>query len=143
MVKVFIDTNVLIDLLVPSRKGYNCATELFTLVFDSNIEAAISTQSILDAIYAGQKYPEVDMASLRTKLENLTLKTNIGQVNSFDVRSALRNPNPDIEDSAHISFAYDQVCDFFITNDQKLLNRKLPSPLKAMTPEQFVNCCKA
>ncbi len=142
MVKVFIDTNILIDFFFPERKDYEIAAEVFTMILDGNFEAAISTQSILDTIYVCQKSKNADMASMRSKMSSLTLRTNIGQIDSFEIRDALENQNPDIEDNAQISFAYDQVCDIFLTNDRKILSRKLPEPMIAMTPSDFVDRCK-
>lgn len=142
MVKVFIDTNILIDFFLPERKDYEIAAEVFTMILDGSFEAAISTQSILDTIYVCQKSKNADMVSMRSKMSSLTLRTNIGQIDSFEIRDALENQNPDIEDNAQISFAYDQVCDIFLTNDRKILSRKLPEPMIAMTPSDFVDRCK-
>ena len=143
MVKVFVDTNVLIDFLLPERDKHMSAAEFFTPVLEGRVEVAISTQSILDAIYICQKTKGSDTARMRIKLLYLRESTNIDAIDPFEIEKALRDSNPDIEDSAQIAFAYDNVCDFIITNDAKLLKRELPAPLKAMTPEAFIERCKA
>ena len=143
MVKVFVDTNILIDFLSPSRGGHYISLDVFNIILSAKVEGQLSTQSIMDAAYICSKEKGYDANAFRETTQMLTLRTNVDAIGACHIRGALSNPDPDIEDNAQIEFAYDRVCDFFITNDQKLLNRKLPSPLKAMTPEQFVNCCKA
>lgn len=58
-------------------------------------------------------------------------------------REALKDPGDDLEDNAQIAFAYSQCCDGLLTYDKKLLSRELPRPMKVMTPEEFVNHCRA
>lgn len=143
MVKVFVDTNVLIDFLKSSRDKHSVALDCFHILLDTNVEAAFSTQSMLDAAYICSKEKGFDAKQFRETVEMLTLRTNVDAINSFNVRAALKDPNPDIVDNAQIDFAYDNTCDYIITNDVKLLSRTLPAPMKAMTPEEFINCCKA
>lgn len=141
--KVFVDTNVLIDFLKPSRDGHALALDCFHVLLDGKVDAAISTQSMLDAAYVCSKEKDFDGSHFRETVEMLTSRTNVNAIDFFNIRTALRDPNPDIEDSAQIAFAYENVCDYIITNDAKLLSRPLPEPLKAMTPEEFINCCRA
>ena len=68
---------------------------------------------------------------------------NVSYVDSFDVKTGLRDACPDIEDSAQISLAYSQCCDIIVTADKELLSREVPRPMKVMTPEEFVNNCRA
>ena len=69
--------------------------------------------------------------------------TNSSHIDTFDLKTALEDSNSDIEDSAQIAFAYSQRCDIIVTHDNRLLSRDVPSPIKVMTPEEFVNLCLA
>ncbi|MBR3989391.1 MAG: PIN domain-containing protein [Bacteroidales bacterium] len=142
-IKVFIDTNILLDYFQQGREGHAIATELFNLVYHGLVEAAISTQCILDAAYVCRKHSSYIASLFRESVHYMLTRTNAGYLDPFDVKTALEDPDPDIEDSAQISFAYSQSCDVFVTSDKKLLSRELPSPMKAMTPEDFVNACRA
>ena len=142
MVKVFVDTNILIDFLNSSRGGHGVALDLFNIILSNKAEAAITTQSILDAAYVCAKEDGFNNEKFRETVTMLVGRTNIGFIDSFDIREAFGNPDPDIEDNAQISFAYNQVCDVFLTNDRKILSRKLPEPMIAMTPSDFVDRCK-
>ena len=140
--KVFVDSNVLLDYMIPSRKGHDVVVNLFSLILTGKIEASFSTQTILDVVYIGRRqldFPE----GFRETLIYLITRTNASYIDTWDVKSALKDPNPDIEDSAQISFAYSQCCDVIVTRDKKLLSREVPKPIRVMTPEDFVNNCRA
>lgn len=139
-VKVFIDTNVLLDYLIPSREKHESAVDVFSLVFSSVIEGEISVQSMLDAIYVAQQM-QLPMSALRENLAALLLRINVDALDMSDLKSALLDPDPDIEDSAQISFAFDRCCDFFLTSDRSLLSHSLPHPMAAMTAEAFIMRC--
>ena len=140
--KVFIDTNVLLDYLIPARENHKAVLSLFALILNGKIEASFSTQSMLDAVYVGRKHPDF-IKNYRETLVALINRTNASYIDTWDMKTALTDPDPDIEDSAQISFAYNQCCDFIITNDKQMLSREVPKPMRVMTPEEFVNNCRA
>lgn len=140
--KVFIDTNILLDYFIPSRERHQVVVNLFSLIFTHKIEATFSTQSLLDVVYIGQKHMDFPKG-FRETLIYLLNRTNVYAIETFDFESALKNPNPDIEDSAQISFAYSHGCDILVTGDKKFLSREVPRPMRVMSPEDFVNACRA
>lgn len=141
--KVFIDTNVIVDFLLPDRPKHATAREVFKIIYSHQSEAAISTQSILDAAYICGKTPGYVQNTFRETILYMLDRTNASSVDPFDVKTGLRDLNPDIEDNAQISFAYSQCCDIIVTSDKKLLSREVPRPMRVMTPEDFVNACRA
>lgn len=141
MVKVFVDTNVLVDFLVSSRAGHKSSLALFNLILSHKIEGVISVQSIIDAAYICRRSPSYDDAVFRSAIDMLISRMNVDSISTFDVRDAIGNQDLDIEDSSHISFAYDQVCDYIVTNDNHFLSRDLPVPIVAITTEEFVSKC--
>ena len=142
-IKVCIDTNILLDFVSADRERHAIAQQLFHLIYTHKVEATVSTQSVLDAAYLAGKKPLSGISDYRTAMLYMLMRTDVGYVDSFDLRDALENTHPDIEDSALISFAYDNCCDFFLTNDKELLSREVPRPMKVMTPEEFVDKCRA
>lgn len=141
-IKVMVDTNVLLDYLLPSRKDHECALALFELILAVKIEAAISTQSILDAFYVCRKEKVDREKEVRSTLHTLLHKTNAGYIDTGAASQALLNEHPDVEDSAQIEFAYAECCDVILSRDKALLARGLPHPLRSMTPEEFLLLCK-
>lgn len=142
-IKILIDTNILVDYLQLERQKHRLGCELFQLVFNNTIEAAISTQSILDAVYVCRRNSAYHASIIRESLLYMINRTNVSYIDTWDIETALRDANPDIEDNAQISFAYSQCCDIIVTSDKKLLSREVPRPMRVMTPEDFVNACRA
>ena len=142
-IKVLVDTNVLIDFVNASRPGHDLAKEVFQFIFSHDVEAAVTTQSVMDTAYLSGKGSPETMKQVRETLRYILLHTNASYIDSIEARLALENPNPDIEDSAHLIFAEVECCDIILTNDKKLLARPVPAPMKVMTPEAFVNNCRA
>ena len=137
-IKVFIDTNVLIDYLIPGRLNHTPAVDLFSLILTSTIEATFSTQSVLDVAYIGKKYDGFSMSAFRQTMNMLLARTNASYIDTMDLRTALQDPNEDLEDNAQIAFACAQRCDVIITYDRKMLSRTAPAPLMIMTTEDFL-----
>ena len=142
-VKVFVDTNVLIDYLIPSRHHHEQALLLFGLILSAEIEAGMSTQSLLDAAYILRKAPHYSPDAFRQTMHHLLDRINVDSISSFDFRDALQDSEDDLEDNAQIAFAYSQCCDVLVTYDKKLLSREVPRPMTVMTTEEFVNHCRA
>ena len=140
--KVFVDTNVLIDYLLPAREQHGAALDVFGLIFASKIEAAFTTQSILDAAYVVQKCTGAAGQAFRTAMTELLKRTNVDSISHFNLRDALQDPDNDLEDNAQLAFALDQCCDVVLTHDRSLLSSSVPAPLLLLTPEAFLEKCR-
>ena len=140
-IKVFLDTNILVDFLCPERSGHEEAGKILSMILDGDIEAQISTQSIIDAAYIVQTKYGVSIEEFKEKIGYLRLRTNIGHVDSFNVKAAIADPDPDFEDSALIANAEYGFCDIFLTGDKKLLSRPKRPVMLIMTPQDFLSRC--
>lgn len=92
--------------------------------------------------YIGKKYKGFNLDIFRKAMNELLARTNVSSIDCFDMRSALQDPEIDLEDNAQIAFAHAQRCDIIVTNDRKLLSRTLPAPMIAMTTEDFLSHCR-
>ena len=141
-VKVFIDTNVFIDVLTGVRPSSEASCLVFEAVKRGYIEAFLSTQSIIDASYAIRKELDQDtfFKSVLWACDNI----NITSIDTFNVISAAQTRSGDYEDDAQYACALANYCDFFITNDKKLISRHGASHPKLgfCTPEGFVERLK-
>jgi len=136
--KVFLDTNVILDLIVSERstKEVNC---IFSAIKMHLIEAQVSVQSLLDAYYVSTK-DKVPFEAFKAFLSEIRRYVNWSSVDGIDLDWAMNNYTGDLEDDAQYACAYDGCCDFFITRDKKLLNRNAPGcPMRVMSPEVFVS----
>ena len=134
--KIFLETNILLDLLVAARPSADASATVMDEIVKSRIDIYVTTQSIVDIYYIARSY-----SVSKAEIDNLSLwllnHTNVRSLDLFDLKLALEDPHPDFEDNAQIARAEDQRCDVFLTSDKKILSRDIDSML-VMTPEQFV-----
>lgn len=110
MARVFLDANTFIDLIVP--RGIKKLQQF------ENHELFISPLSVHIFLYVyKQKVP------LR-KLENLIKYLSLTPLDNELTNKALRGPTDDFEDNIQLHSAAAADCNFFLTNDQKLLNMR-------------------
>ena len=141
--KAYIDTNILIDILIPGRLNAQASSEIFNLSRDGSLELCLSTQSIIDAAYITSRSPGFDLDRFRAVIGDLMTFVNVHGISHFSLRSALEEDSVrDIEDCAQAFFAGEYFCDIIISSDK---NFPLPSRLKTLpvfTPEEFLSRLK-
>ena len=141
MMRIFLDTNILLDVLVPDRLSASSSSMIFEQVKKGSLEAFIVTQSIVDMYYISSHY-----AVRKEEADRLTqwllAFINIRSIDTFDLRAALKMDSSDFEDNTLLAHAESEQCDIFVTNDREILTRKNLDPLKIMSPEQFVQTMK-
>lgn len=137
-IKAFLDTNVLMDILQEGRPNTAFSRVIFQAVWNREIEAVLTTQSIIDASYIAQK-TGIRQAFFDT-VNKCCDHINIDQINSFDLRFACQHYNGDFEDDSLYYRALDTYCDVFITSDKELIRRYdgKNKNLRIMSPEAFV-----
>ena len=133
--KVFLDTNILLDLLVAGRDS-EASLKIFRAVRNHEIEAQVTTQSLMDAAYCANRCG-VTFDSFKSLIQDLIRYVNIDHINFFHILWAMDNHSGDFEDDAQVSCAIDGACDFFVTHDKEQLGRTLPEPMVFISPEDF------
>ena len=141
MMRVFLDTNILLDVIVPDRPSASSSSMVFEQVRKGELEAYIVTQSIIDMYYISSQF-NVKKEEADRLTQWLLAYINICSVDSFDIRAGLRMESSDFEDNTLISHAKAEECDIFVTNDRRILSRGNLSPMKVMRPELFVETMK-
>lgn len=136
--RAFLDTNILIDFIDKGRPSATSSAILWEAARSHKIEVFVTTQSILDMFYIVSdtlKDREAAYQFITWMLNHI----NVESICAAHLFTALRSSHADFEDNAQVAYADMKGCDVFITNDRKILNRTDLQPMKAMTPEQFVN----
>ena len=133
--RIFLDTNVLLDFVQDGRPNNNAAKYLFQILRSSGQEPFITTQSILDMYFIASK---TDRVKALRFIDYLLSIFNVRPIESYCLRSALESGNHDFEDSAQLACAEDEECDVFLTSDEGILRRDITSML-VMTPGQFLD----
>lgn len=116
--KVFLDTNILIDFLSNRPPFTQEAIQVFQLSESGKIQLFTSTHVLATTHYILKKY--VDDADLRQTLSEISEMVFVVDVTSTALKNALKSPHKDFEDAIQIATA-EQISglDFIITRNLK------------------------
>lgn len=120
MKKVFLDTNILVDLIADRQPFSKYAVEIFKMAEENKLEIFTSSHSIATTHYLLKKY--IDEKSLREILLNLIDFIAVIPVDENVLKNGLRSHYKDFEDSIQI------LCAATIKN---------PECIPALTPDDF------
>ena len=126
--KLFLDTNIILDILDRERPFSKESEILFKFIEDGTFQAYFSESVITTTDYILiKKFTSAKRISILTDL--LKLITIIECSNNI-VQNALLKNEPDVEDAILYELALTEKLDYFITNDKqalkKMINKKLP-----------------
>lgn len=138
MRKLFVDTNIVIDLLARREPFYKEAAELFSLADKKLVELTVSSLTIANTSYALLR--QVDSNKAKSILRKLRLILKIMPLDDKIVGLALNDDTfPDFEDGFQYFTAIENGQDLIITRNLKdFKGSKLP----AMTAKQFIETFK-
>lgn len=117
MQKVFLDTNIIIDLLAQRDPFYKDAQALFTLADQGQIELQISALSFANASYALSKYHQV--ATAKKYLQQFKVLVSILPLDDKTIELALASEFQDIEDGFQYFTALTHGAQVIITRNKK------------------------
>ena len=134
--KVFIDTNVLMDVLLGNRPSSEASGIIFRAIKEGRLEGVITTQSLVDAAYSLEKQGLLFQDSFLKLFDFLNVET----LDTVDLRHACIHGRGDFEDDALYAKAEETSCDFFVTNDRKFRQRygTDEESIRFYTPEEMV-----
>lgn len=117
MEHVFVDTNIVIDLLARREPFYRDAQELFTLSDKKEIRLHISSLTIANAYYAlVRHYKEVEAKKYLSKFKVLV---NVLPLEDKTIELSLASDFKDFEDGLQYFIAMDHGADILITRNKK------------------------
>ena len=138
-IKVFLDTNVLIDVLsAEKRPSTDYSDRIFQEIRNFRLEGVLSIQSIVDASYVF-RHDNKSLSLFRDRILQIRNYVNLEPLDYFDLQDALLSGQSDFEDELQYNHADNVGCDFFITSDRKLNNRQPHRGMRICTPEEFVH----
>lgn len=137
-VKVFLDTNVLIDVLSSKKRlSSDYSGRIFQELRNNRIEGIITIQSIVDAAYVF-RHDNDSLDLFMDRILQIRNYVNLEPLDYSDLQDALLSDPSDFEDELQCYHADGAGCDFFITSDRKLRNRHTKTGMRFCTPEEFV-----
>lgn len=132
MKKLFLDTNVVIDLLDKREGFYKAAVALFTLSYKKEIILYVSPMTYATAAYLLRKQGE---AQVKLLLRNLRQLSEVTTANDMVVDDALASAFKDYEDALQYHSALKHNVDCIITrNVIDFKNAKIP----VLSPDEFL-----
>jgi len=131
--KIFLDSNIFIDMLVPrenSEDNMNAA-KLLKLSALEDFDFFVSPITVSVGFYVTRKDTGA-VEKIHSRLQNMSVLP----MDSSDVRFALESELPDKEDAMQMSCADRAGCELIITRDSRHFQN---SPLPVMSPATFLS----
>ncbi|MBD3583909.1 type II toxin-antitoxin system VapC family toxin [Flavobacterium selenitireducens] len=134
MEKVFVDTNIVIDLLAKREPFYKEAQDLFTLSDRKEIQLCISSLSFANAYYSIAKHhKDVDARKYLSKFKVLV---TVFSLEDKAIELALASDFDDFKDGLQYFVAMDNDADVIITRNKKdFKSSKIP----VLTAGEYLN----
>ena len=133
MKRVFLDTNILLDILL-KRDDYVSAAQILALSNNSEYSIHISVLTIANIAYILRKVLVGDQ--LYDGLVKLTKKVNVEPLTNSNLQSALCLKAKDFEDSLQYFCAISADCDVIVTRNVKDFSY---SRLPILTPKELLS----
>lgn len=131
--KIFIDTNIIIDVLNKREDFFQDSFLVLQKVFQ-NYQGVVSTQTITDTVYITRKSFE-DSTQQKKIIEFFFESFVIISVSRKEIKKAFQSPMVDFEDAVQSFCAEKSKAKVIVTRNVK--DYKF-STTKAMTPEEFL-----
>ena len=137
--KVFVDTNVLMDLIYAREPFDIAAKQLFLLGYKQEVLLNVSALSFVNTVYTAHKYG-LDISEVKSKLHDVSSFVIVLDYSGAAVVDSLSNSWADYEDStqyltAKYLTAKIFACDCIVSRDKKGFK---DSSIKVMTPQEFL-----
>jgi predicted nucleic acid-binding protein len=133
MIKVFLDTNILVDLIADRKPFSKHAIEIFKSAEERKTQLFTSSHSIATAHYLLKKY--VEEKDLRDILTNLLEFLDVIPVDLDVLKKGLRSNHKDFEDAIQIICASSITgIDFIVTRNTKDFKT---SNIAVLTPDEL------
>ena len=134
--KVFLDTNVLVDYLNKREPFFATAAQVIDVCGRNDIIGIVSSLSIINAAYIMRKAYTKD--SLLLKISWMTKRFDISPINKQAITDAIASHPSDFEDAVQYFSAVQAGADLIITRDT---NGFQGLDLPVMTPTEFLTRC--
>ena len=132
--KVFLDTNVIIDFYAQREEFYRPASIIIDLAERKEIEIVVSVTTFVNAFYILRK--KYDLASLYESMQGLFSLCQTSHVDKEIIYNALSSKWDDFEDCTQVLSASTLSADIIITRNPSDFSQ---SQIKVATPIEFLN----
>lgn len=134
MIKILIDTNVIIDIALEREPFVNDAKKIIKLIEKQKIKAYISATTVTDIYYITRQ--KTSHEQVINFFENLFVFVHVLSVNENIITKAMKQENKDFEDAVQIETSKQNNISVIITRNKKDFEN---SGLKIFSPDEYIN----
>lgn len=134
MKRLFLDTNVLVDLVCHREPFYQESKRLFALAYTNRICIGISALSYINTIYIAKKYG-YNAKGIIESLNKIASFTTITHLEEVTIKDALNSEWNDFEDAVQYHSSLPFAADYIITRNPKDFSK---SNIPVYTPTVFL-----
>lgn len=139
-IKVFLDTNILIDYLLETRERHSLAKEIISICYEGELYGCISETVITNTAYVVQK--NLNQKQLNFVFAGFCSFLEVLAASSELIIKAC-NPNiTDLEDSILYNIALENDCHYFITSNLHDFQSIAHPSLPVVSPDTFLEWYK-
>lgn len=131
---VFLDSNLIIDILLPNEKFLAESKAVLNMAHSKNIEFYISAASVTDIFYIVNKKLK-DAEKSKQIIKDILTIVNVAGVDETCVLNALNSSWKDFEDCVQHEVAWQIHADCIVTRDEKDF---INSSLVVLSPTEFL-----
>ena len=132
--KIFVDTNIFIDILLNREPFINDAVMVYRLCENNLIDGYIAPTTINNIYYIYRKAKEIE--KIKEYLADISTVFTVATLDSQSIQKANKLQISDYEDALQYAMALANGCEYLITRNIK--DFKHMEHLKVVTPEKFL-----
>lgn len=133
MDKIFVDTNIVLDLLQKRESFYKDAQQLFTLADEKQIELFVSSLTIANTHYILSKQLKMEARKILLMLKDLV---TVLPLDDKIITNSLHSEIPDFEDAIQYFTVIANNMDIIITRNKKDFSGL---PILLFTAKEYLN----
>ena len=135
MMRAYVDTNILVDLVLSRQEFLPDAQRVFAIGYAGEAQLVVSALSFVNTVYLGRKY-KFPMDDVLSKLRMIADFVDVSDLSGQNVVDMLNSGWRDYEDATQHRSAIDEQADCIVTRNKKDFKA---STLPVLTPLEFLN----
>ncbi|HXL54899.1 MAG TPA: type II toxin-antitoxin system VapC family toxin [Chitinophagaceae bacterium] len=138
--KIFLDTNIVMDFFVPSRKDHENAKEVIGFAEEGDILGFLSESVVNTTAYLVRKSIYFD--DFKLLMNELIGIVSVLPCSNQIIHNAYRRAQNDLEDAVLYQIALEHNLDYFVTSDIKDYKKIALASLPVITSSQLIKLIK-